>query len=323
MRNFYTFLGAFLIFAPLAVFAQEETANCVNGFCSLTNIQNVEFAGNAADLPNFLNSVYMICIGLAAAIGVLQIMRAGVTWMTAAGSHEKIGDAKNLIRDTIIGLLLVLAPTIVFSIINPDILKLEIRGLSELSPGERVAEDILWADDTSGYGKASTQCLQQGGLPIANCKPTDGGATAPIPDGGTCAGTLVTICMKREGATPAASCEEYKGKTVVKPQGNACDGGKGEIRITDSCCATNLNGGICCGLKTAPVSPQNPPQSKIPATGEPNTACKSIPHGTEIAWTDNTAIQCCNYQIGDGVSCSTAKTANGQKQYCSCSYDKK
>lgn len=103
-----------------------------SGFKSLTNIENVTFAGNAAELPDFLNSVYMICIGLAAVIGVLQIMRAGVTWMTAGGSHEKIGDAKNLIRDTIIGLILVLAPTIVFSIINPDILNLQIRGLSDL-----------------------------------------------------------------------------------------------------------------------------------------------------------------------------------------------
>lgn len=124
---------------PISVMAQSGGSTCSSsdggGFVSLTCIKNLEFAGNATELPAFFNSIYMICIGLAAVIGVLQIMRAGVTWMTAGGSHEKIGDAKNLIRDTIIGLILVLAPTIVFSIINPEILSLKIGDLDKLAPG--------------------------------------------------------------------------------------------------------------------------------------------------------------------------------------------
>ncbi|HYF28974.1 MAG TPA: pilin [Candidatus Paceibacterota bacterium] len=134
MKKLLVLIALVVLLVPIGALAQSD-ANCEGGFCALTNIKNVEFASNAAELPDFLNALYMICIGLAAVIGVLQIMRAGVTWMTAAGSHEKIGDAKKLVRDTIIGLVLVLAPTIVFGIINPKILSLEIGCLEGLKKG--------------------------------------------------------------------------------------------------------------------------------------------------------------------------------------------
>lgn len=312
-------LIAVLVATPLIAFAQEK------GFVPLTNIQNVKFAGNATDLPAFLNSVYMICIGLAAVIGVLQIMRAGVTWMTAAGSHEKIGDAKNLIRDTIIGLVLVLAPTIVFSIINPDILKLQIRGLDGLGFAERVqqnaetAKDILWVDSESGFMQSNARCSQEGGLPVPHCKPTDGSQSYPMVENGDCKGSLYTVCMKRE-STPAASCKDFK-KVTIKPAGSACDGSKGEARAENSCCSGITTGGICCGMKTLPISPENPPPSRIQATGEVNQACKPLPNKTEIAFNDYPGMMCCNYQDGGGVSCEAVATPDRQKQYCSCKYD--
>lgn len=131
-KYLYLSLTCALVLAPVLVFAQES------GFVPLTNIDAVKFTGNSSDLPNFLNNIYKICIGLAAVLGVLQIMRAGLTWMTAAGSHEKLGEAKGLIRDAILGLILVLAPTIVFSIINPDILDLKIGGLDQLDTVQNV-----------------------------------------------------------------------------------------------------------------------------------------------------------------------------------------
>lgn len=186
------------------------STNSGGGFKPLTNIQNVTFAGNAAELPDFLNSIYMICIGLAAVIGVLQIMRAGVTWMTAGGSHEKIGDAKNLIRDTIIGLILVLAPTIVFSIINPDILKLQIRGLSDL-------QTKLPAPAT---GESSTESNLNDLGQVSNGDNDAGGKTiAPPPTAPGCSTTIRNSQIISDSNKDLACCaSQTNGYAVCKVQ---------------------------------------------------------------------------------------------------------
>ena len=104
-------------------------------FVSLTNIPALEGAGNAATLPAFVNSLYKIAIGLAAVLAVLQIIRAGIMYMGGDSVTEK-KEAKNLIALSIGGLVLILSPVIVFSIINPSILDLKIERLSELKTPE-------------------------------------------------------------------------------------------------------------------------------------------------------------------------------------------
>ena len=129
------FLSALL---PLSVLAVDPAPtpdpgeNTNTAFVSLTNIPALEGAGNAATLPAFVNSLYKLAIGLAAVLAVLQIIRAGIMYMGGDSVTEK-KEAKNLIALSIGGLVLILSPVIVFSIINPKILDLQIAGLSELA----------------------------------------------------------------------------------------------------------------------------------------------------------------------------------------------
>jgi type IV secretory pathway VirB2 component (pilin) len=137
----------------------------IGGFVSLTKIAAFEAAGNSATLPDFLNNLYKICIGIAAVLAVLQIMRAGVMYMGGDSVTEK-SQAKSIITQSLLGLLLVLSPTIIFGIINKDILSLKINNLDKLqvlnSASQTVADSILWSDDKSTYGTASVRCLQEG-----------------------------------------------------------------------------------------------------------------------------------------------------------------
>ena len=110
---------------PLLAFAQD--------FVPLTNLPGLEEVGGASSLPNFLNNLYRLSIGAAAVIAVLQIMRGGVYLMWNKGSITQNQRAKELIMNSIFGLVLVLSPAIVFGIINPDILKLELN-TSNLQP---------------------------------------------------------------------------------------------------------------------------------------------------------------------------------------------
>ncbi len=123
--KYLAFLTLLVLGTPIIAFAQDTS------FVPLTNIPFLTETGNAYNLEAFLNGLYRLSIGIAAVVAVLQIMRAGVMYMGGDSVTEK-KEAKNLIALSIGGLILVLSPVIVFSVINPEILTLKIDGIEEL-----------------------------------------------------------------------------------------------------------------------------------------------------------------------------------------------
>ncbi len=90
MKYLPLILFLILSFAPMAVLA--DTADPQSSayrreryvrqqFVPLTNIPGLTDLTTAPDLPKFLNTLYKLCIGVGAAIAVLQIMRAGIMYM--------------------------------------------------------------------------------------------------------------------------------------------------------------------------------------------------------------------------------------------------
>jgi hypothetical protein len=137
-----------LVSAPLLVFADDT-------FVPLTSLPGIPQAGNAPSLPIFLRDIYGLAIGAAAVVAVLQLMRAGFTMITSQGSALSNKESKERISNALIGLVLVLSPYIVFSIINPDILKLDFAndfGGLQLT--------TLTKTPTTAGGAASTQQVQ-------------------------------------------------------------------------------------------------------------------------------------------------------------------
>lgn len=122
---------SFVFFAPAMVaLAADPSAPT---FVPLTTLPGIKDASGASNLPVLLSEIYKICIGLAATLTVLQLIRAGVLYMGGDSITEK-KEARDIIGMSIAGLLLVLSPTIVFGIINPNILKLDLtQSLSKLN----------------------------------------------------------------------------------------------------------------------------------------------------------------------------------------------
>lgn len=104
------------------------------GFVALAPIKGLTDAGtigsviNSDTLANFFNNLYKYCIGLGATIAVIQITWAGID---IAVFHKDavsaITDDKGKIKNAIFGLILILSPVLVFSIINPSILNLSLN----------------------------------------------------------------------------------------------------------------------------------------------------------------------------------------------------
>ncbi|MFZ3043939.1 MAG: pilin [Minisyncoccia bacterium] len=99
------------------------------GFVPLAPIPNLTqgVVADSAGLANFLNNLYKYLIGLAAAIAVVQIIWSGLKIAFNKESIGSVTESKGRIAQAIFGLVLVLSPALVFSIINPSILNLSLN----------------------------------------------------------------------------------------------------------------------------------------------------------------------------------------------------
>jgi hypothetical protein len=106
-----------------------------NGFVPLTSVPAFQQIANggANGLSGFLNQLYVLCVGASALLAVVIITYAGVEYSLGDSVTEK-RNARQRITMALLGLVLVLSPTIVFGIINPNILSLKID-TSTLAPG--------------------------------------------------------------------------------------------------------------------------------------------------------------------------------------------
>jgi len=87
---------------------------------------NALSVANSTNLASFFNNLYKYLIGLAAVLAVIEIIWGGLEYSTQ-DSISKKSDGKARITQAILGLILVLSPVLVFSIINPSILNLSLN----------------------------------------------------------------------------------------------------------------------------------------------------------------------------------------------------
>ena len=248
--KYLAFLTLILALPLLALAQGIEEAT----FVPITNIPAFTEVGNAITTPDglsaFLNNIYKLCIGAAAVLAVLQIMRAGIIYMGGDSVTEK-KEAKNLIALSIGGLILVLSPVVVFSIINPEILNLEIKGIKNLETTSRLSEDArnntLWTDTSSTREAAKSRCEAEGGTTHYTCKPASG-ATRTVPYGEACrAGEDgITVCRRNASTPPPGSCTAYGTPTAAT--GQVCTG-EGMQQIERSCCAGLSDTSVCCAKR--------------------------------------------------------------------------
>ncbi|MEI7512573.1 MAG: pilin [Candidatus Uhrbacteria bacterium] len=63
--------------------------------------------GADTDIPAFIGRGIRGVLGLIGAIALLMFIYGGVTWMTAAGDSKRVEGAKNIIKNSMMGLLLI------------------------------------------------------------------------------------------------------------------------------------------------------------------------------------------------------------------------
>jgi type IV secretory pathway VirB2 component (pilin) len=85
----------------------------------------------SAGIASFLNNLYKFLVGIAAILAVIEIIIGGLE-ISTKDSVSKQSDGRHRITQAVLGLVLVLSPVLVFTIINPAILNLSLDSLKPL-----------------------------------------------------------------------------------------------------------------------------------------------------------------------------------------------
>ena len=162
------------------------------GFVPLAGIPGLTQGATAdtAGVANFFNNLYKFAIGMASVLAIIMIIWGGLQYATQDIPGAK-QEGKDRILQAILGLILVLSPALVFSIINPNILNLSIN----LKP----------LDTKSGAYTAPSTVLP----PCGNGRRTDCTPVAPKKEGVSDIPTVGQYCYMRVDPTKADSSAEY------------------------------------------------------------------------------------------------------------------
>lgn len=182
----FLFLGSGL--TPLALAATDAPAQLSpkeSGFVPIAPIPGLTEGGAATsgNLAEFFNNLYKYLIGLAAVLAIVEIIWGGLEYATQDIPGAK-KEGKEKIQQAILGLILVLSPALVFSIINPSILDLSLN-LPPLKltvpitfkPSAKDSFNSSYPCSASGdCTEAQASCKSAGGSPEADkyCATTNG-----------------------------------------------------------------------------------------------------------------------------------------------------
>jgi hypothetical protein len=99
---------------PYFVFAQSGTVSSSSN--PVTMLENIASGNNGPytsanedSLPTILGNIINGALILLGVIFIVLMIISGYNWMTASGNQEKVGKAKDLMINAVIGLIIVMA----------------------------------------------------------------------------------------------------------------------------------------------------------------------------------------------------------------------
>lgn len=153
-------LVSICVFVPLIAHAQ--------GFVPLAETPSGSKLGQlykSGDFSNFINGLFKFAIAIGAIVAVLRLAYAGYLYMGQSDMWSHKGEAKDIIKDVTIGLLLLLGIYLILYQINRDILTLNV--LKNITPVKQTAP--------SSQQQQTPQVLSDGSQPGVNVIVNPGG----------------------------------------------------------------------------------------------------------------------------------------------------
>lgn len=102
-------LAATALLAPTLVFAQAAGSNPFTQAQNYTNQVGSQAGLTSRELPDIIGQLINIVLGFMGILLLAYLLYAGFLWMTAGGDSKQVDKAKDMIRNAIIGLIIIVA----------------------------------------------------------------------------------------------------------------------------------------------------------------------------------------------------------------------
>lgn len=110
--KFGAYVGSLpVLFLPVSVLAAPPAGQGLSGAkTSLDTIKTESgVSAGAADLPILIGRIIGLVIGVVGILLVVRIVQAGILYMTSAGDGKKVDEAKKLMTQNVIGIIIIIA----------------------------------------------------------------------------------------------------------------------------------------------------------------------------------------------------------------------
>ena len=182
-KNFFIVLFLFAFAAGTFAFIPETSAAGLQ-YELLEKIPGTD--GLGSDLKGYIEAIYKVALVVITLSAVLMLSVGGFMYLTSAGNTSAMGSAKSIIFDALIGLVIALAASLLLLVINPDLVKVSLNGLSPIAitaqPAPSAAGKVVSKPPSGIYtGTNVGGCI--GCVPVTgvNVKPVGEGCKSPGP----------------------------------------------------------------------------------------------------------------------------------------------
>ncbi len=207
MKNLFFGALVSLIAAPRALAEGFTPLAPIPGLTS----DNGRSVINSTSLADFFNNLYLYLIGFAAIAAIIMIIWGGFEYATQDSISAK-GAGKERIQEALFGLVLVLSPYLVFSIINPSILNLSLNlpKLNTFTPAAPVETGTAYAP--SAANPTQTPKLPSGQFCYLHSAGTDAVTGAPKDTKWICftSAAACTSTAKKDGGAVNGECPQQQ-----------------------------------------------------------------------------------------------------------------
>lgn len=123
IAGFTATVSSFLVTASVAFAADDRS---ITG--NLGEVVKGTDLARKSDLPLYIAGIIQTILSILGVIFLLLVIYAGFQWMTSRGETGKVASAKNLLREAVIGLIIILAANVIAYFVV-DQLKRNITGI--------------------------------------------------------------------------------------------------------------------------------------------------------------------------------------------------
>lgn len=180
-KNIKAFLVVLGLLSMSFAFIPETRAQAPQAGLQYQLLEKIPFTNDVSgsDLPGYVSALYKVALIVVTLSAVLMLSIGGFMYLTSAGNTASMGNAKGIIYDSLIGLVIALAAWLILYIINPDLVKISLKVLPPVTPltGQAATPEGLGTLPPESSVELAKQILANGNIRLAtsgDCKSPSG-----------------------------------------------------------------------------------------------------------------------------------------------------